>query len=263
MKLDWSFDPKPDVDATNRERVVEALQSNWSTVGGSELGAVTLPIRLTGAKGRRLLVLVKADVAPPWGTWTTLADDERRWAFTAFRTAVNGAIAPLELITYTLFSTPYQLDSLSWTTIATLLRLDRAVWLESAARDHHGCVIGHAPALPDGFLQCVQLEWFAQDAKLRRGRLHHVAIAAGQQNRYPRITIIDFLCQGNPVHRARHHNVAENERDLRPPVQPVQSVRGIGLCVGPGNRAAQRATQLHWQPPRCPPRQDLAPGTIG
>jgi hypothetical protein len=97
MKLNWSFDPKPDVDAANREKAVEALQSNWSKVVGSQLGSFTSPIRLTGAKGRRLLVLVKANVTPPWGTWTTLADDESRRAFTAFRAAVNGAIAPLEV----------------------------------------------------------------------------------------------------------------------------------------------------------------------
>jgi hypothetical protein len=97
MKLDWNFDPRPDVDAVVRERAVEILQSNWNKVVGSELGAITSPIRLTGAKGRRLVVRVKADVAPPWGTWTTLADDEKRRSFTAFRTAVSAVLPPLEV----------------------------------------------------------------------------------------------------------------------------------------------------------------------
>jgi hypothetical protein len=97
MKLDWKFDPKPDVDAVVKERTVEALKTNWNKVVGGELGAITSPIRLTGAKGRRLVVWVKADVAPPWGTWTTLADDEKRRSFTAFRAAVNAALAPLEV----------------------------------------------------------------------------------------------------------------------------------------------------------------------
>jgi hypothetical protein len=61
VKLDWSFDPKPDVDAANRERAVEALQSNWSKVVGIELGAVTSPwlrqmSRLHGGLGRRSLM---------------------------------------------------------------------------------------------------------------------------------------------------------------------------------------------------------------
>lgn len=97
MKLDWNFDPKPEVEPGNQERAVEVLRSKWGEVVGSELGPITSPIRLTGEKGRRLLVLVKADVTPPWGTWTTLAVDERRRAFTAFRAAINGAIAPLEV----------------------------------------------------------------------------------------------------------------------------------------------------------------------
>lgn len=97
MKLDWSFDPKPEVDAANRERAVEILRSKWSEVVGSKLAPITSPIRLTGEKGRRLLVLAKANATPPWGTWATLADDESRRAFTTFRAAVNGAIAPLEV----------------------------------------------------------------------------------------------------------------------------------------------------------------------
>lgn len=98
MKLDWSFDAKPEVDTANRERAVEVLRSKWSEVIGSELAPITSPIRLTGEKGRRLLVLAKTDVAPPWGTWTTLADDEKkRRAFTIFRAAVNAVITPLEV----------------------------------------------------------------------------------------------------------------------------------------------------------------------
>jgi hypothetical protein len=97
LKFDWSFDPKPKVDAAQRDRAIKALQSNWGEVVGTELGAVTSPIRLTGAKGRRLLVLVTGHITPQWGTWTTLAHDESRRAFTAFRAAINDAIAPLEV----------------------------------------------------------------------------------------------------------------------------------------------------------------------
>ena len=84
--------------------------------------------------------------------------------------------------------------------------------------------------LLNGLFQRVQLERFAQDPKLRCGRLHHVAVAAGEQDWNMRITIVDFLCQGNAVHATGHDDIAENKRDLLAPLQPVQSVGGIGLA---------------------------------
>src|SRR4029077_19656087 len=68
--------------------------------------------------------------------------------------------------------------------------------------------------LADGFFQGRQLEWLAQDPGWRCGGLHHIAVAAGEENRNLRITVLDLLCQGNPVHAARHDDIAENERDL-------------------------------------------------
>ncbi len=97
MYLDWSYEAKPRIDAAVRAEAIEALRSNWINVVGDDLGAITSPVRLTGAKGRRLLVAVRSERAPPWGSWTALAPDERRHAFTAFRTAINLAISPLEI----------------------------------------------------------------------------------------------------------------------------------------------------------------------
>ena len=94
-ELNWSSDSKPRADAVARTKAMEVLQANWAKIAGAELAAITLPLRLTGSKGRRLEVLVKTEDAPPWGSWTAL--DERRRSFTAFRTAVNRAIAPLEV----------------------------------------------------------------------------------------------------------------------------------------------------------------------
>jgi len=97
MKLDWNFDPKPKVSAADRKTAVETLRDNWSKIVGTELVSITSPVRITGAKGRRLLVLTKINTKPPWGTWSRLDNSERRRSFTVFRAAINDAIAPLEI----------------------------------------------------------------------------------------------------------------------------------------------------------------------
>jgi hypothetical protein len=97
MYLDWNYEPKPRPDALARTKAIEALRTDWAKIAGAELAAVTFPVRLTGSKGRRLVVLVKTEDAPPWGSWTVLARDERRRSFTEFRIAVNRAIDPLEV----------------------------------------------------------------------------------------------------------------------------------------------------------------------
>lgn len=97
MHLPWNYDPKPKTDGQTRIAALEFLQANWKEIVGAELAAITSPFRLTGLKGRRLVVLVKTEDSPPWGSWTAIARDERRGAFTAFRSAVNRSIAPLEV----------------------------------------------------------------------------------------------------------------------------------------------------------------------
>jgi hypothetical protein len=97
MFLDWNYDSKPRADAVARTKAIEVLQADWAKIAGAELAAITLPLCLTGSKGRRLVVLVRTEDAPPWGSWTVLVRDERRRSFTALRTAVNRAIAPLEV----------------------------------------------------------------------------------------------------------------------------------------------------------------------
>ena len=82
-------------------------------------------------------------------------------------------------------------------------------------------VSGMIQHVTNGFLQGQQLERFAQDPKLRSGRLHHVAVAAGEQNRNLRISVVDFLCQGDPIHAARHDNIAEHKGNLVGALQPV------------------------------------------
>lgn len=97
MYLDWNYDSKPRADGAARTKAMEVLLADWAKIAGAELSEITLPLYLAGSKGRRLVVLVKTEDAPPWGSWTALARDERRRSFTALRTAVNQAIAPLEV----------------------------------------------------------------------------------------------------------------------------------------------------------------------
>lgn len=97
MHLPWRSYPSPKVARMDREAAVAGLRTNWVDIVGGELGLITEPLSLTGAKGRRLLVRVKSQVRPPWGTWTTLEEDDRRREFTRFRAAVNVAIVPLQV----------------------------------------------------------------------------------------------------------------------------------------------------------------------
>lgn len=97
MHLPWNFAPKPLLSADDRERALRILQENWMTIVGRELGVTTKPIKISGAKGRRLIVAVRTSGLPPWGSWTALAFDDRRRSFTVFRAAINRAISPAEV----------------------------------------------------------------------------------------------------------------------------------------------------------------------
>lgn len=97
MYLEWDYtvkDRPPDDEAA---KAIEVLKAKWMSVAGPELGDVTRPLRFTGAKLRRLLVEARRACAPPWGSWTRLANGEGRRSFTRFRRAVNEAIAPLHV----------------------------------------------------------------------------------------------------------------------------------------------------------------------
>jgi hypothetical protein len=91
------FEPKPRADGAARAKMLATLRTKWAEIAGPALAAYTSPLRFTGKKGRRLLVLVKTDEAPPWGSWTSLAYDSRKRNFTAFRKAINLCIAPHEV----------------------------------------------------------------------------------------------------------------------------------------------------------------------
>lgn len=94
----WTSDPKPKMNVETASKLIEQLRANWDKIAGSELSAVTLPHRIAGAKGCRLLVFARRDASPPWGTWTMLDQDKKkRSSFTRLRAAVNEAIKPVEV----------------------------------------------------------------------------------------------------------------------------------------------------------------------
>lgn len=95
--LKWSFDPKPKTSAERAAEVIETLRAHWDEIAGPELARITFPLRLSGAKGRRLVVLVRSDAIPPWGSWIALDDGPNRRYFTRFRRAVNAAAQPVEV----------------------------------------------------------------------------------------------------------------------------------------------------------------------
>jgi hypothetical protein len=95
MYLPWNIDSKPKPSPRVATEAIASLRDNWNFVVGDELAAATRPLRLTGVKGRRLLVVADPNVRPPWGSWRQLPHSEARRTFTKFRAAINGFLHPL------------------------------------------------------------------------------------------------------------------------------------------------------------------------
>jgi hypothetical protein len=95
MYLPWSFDPKEKPSDAAVSLAMEKLREQWASIAGPTLAPITRPLRFTGIKKRRLVVLADGSTKPPWGEWHYLAPGERRRTFMALRQAVNDAIAPM------------------------------------------------------------------------------------------------------------------------------------------------------------------------
>jgi hypothetical protein len=76
---------------------IAVLKSIWNGLVGTELAAVTIPLALTGARKRRLLVWADSSQQPPWGTWSCLSSGPERREFSKMRAAVNAAIHPMHV----------------------------------------------------------------------------------------------------------------------------------------------------------------------
>ena len=76
------------------KQILKKLQDDWAAIVGSELAAMTYPLRFTGHKKRQLIVRADADKRSPWGGWNWFGRDGNRHAFTDFRKRINHAISP-------------------------------------------------------------------------------------------------------------------------------------------------------------------------
>lgn len=86
---------QPILTADEYQAALSKLRAGWAEAIGEELAAITEPYMFSGRKRRRLVVLVRGDGTPPWGTWQSLsAVEAERRTFTEFRKRVNELIAP-------------------------------------------------------------------------------------------------------------------------------------------------------------------------
>ncbi len=99
MYRPWDFESKTRPTLEQLKSHLRRLQSRWGEiVTDAAISRATKPIAFTGPKARSLLVQADPAVQPPWGSWSQLSkiESERRM-FTAFRSAINKAIAPHEI----------------------------------------------------------------------------------------------------------------------------------------------------------------------
>lgn len=95
MYRSWESTPSKKVSPSQKGQWISLLSSKWNEIAGPSLSETTRPLRITGAKGKRLVVLVvEPSATPPWGDWDRLPMDERRISFREFRTRVNNALEP-------------------------------------------------------------------------------------------------------------------------------------------------------------------------
>ncbi len=89
MYLPWDYEPKNVPLDSDVKDALEKLKQNWDRIAGNNLASATCPVRLTGRKKIRLIVVANPTVKPPWGDWNCLYPGEFRRTFTRFRKAVN------------------------------------------------------------------------------------------------------------------------------------------------------------------------------
>ena len=109
MYLEWDSSPKTTPSAEEAESSIHLLTTNWKEIAGLDLASHTKPLRFTGKKRRRLLVLADPKYVPPWGSWNTLKPGEEHRSFTRLRKRVNETISPIKVdhIDFVLSSEPF------------------------------------------------------------------------------------------------------------------------------------------------------------
>lgn len=98
MYRSWESEPSTRPDREQVDEAMDTLTRRWPEIAGTALAGITRPLKFTGEKARRLLVLADPTASPPWGEWARLsANESERRTFTSLRAAVNAAIAPHEV----------------------------------------------------------------------------------------------------------------------------------------------------------------------
>ena len=97
MHRTWDFETKQKPGQEVLDAGLQRLMEHWPDLAAG-FSACTHPVAFSGSKARRLVVAVSAQVAPPWGTWESLSNDEAtRRTFTTFRKAINETLHPHEV----------------------------------------------------------------------------------------------------------------------------------------------------------------------
>lgn len=91
----WDCEEKNRPSDAVAEKKLTELKEEWPAIAGPEVSAHTKPIAFSGDKLRCLHIRADTPYQPPWGTWDTLYDDERRRHFTRLRAAVNEHLKPM------------------------------------------------------------------------------------------------------------------------------------------------------------------------
>lgn len=92
---DCDFDPKFKPTKEQVNETMDRLLDKWSQIISPPLNEITIPLKLTGPKKRRLVILAEPEEEPPWGSWNAITQNSR--SFTRFRKAINDFIKPLEI----------------------------------------------------------------------------------------------------------------------------------------------------------------------
>lgn len=94
----WNYKEKAKPSQKEIRDLFERIELTWETIVGEDYAEITWPLRFTGKKFRRLLIVADKNVVPPWGTWNSLSkiESERR-TFTDFRKRINSAIQTHEV----------------------------------------------------------------------------------------------------------------------------------------------------------------------
>lgn len=97
--------PRPDFGPDERARPVphtllvkkaeQYLLRNWPKIVGIEFARSSRPVRLEGAKKRRLVIAVNPEQTPSWGSWEADAHGSQRFAST--QRLINRALWPMEI----------------------------------------------------------------------------------------------------------------------------------------------------------------------